>query len=59
MPCGQSVFPAQAEIATIPVHQWCLRDQTKLTTEHAMNSISLGALDLYADSHIGATDASK
>ena len=59
--CGPCVFLAQAEMATIPVsyHQLPSRRMIEQITKPAMISISRGALDLSADSHINATNASS
>ena len=57
---GPSIFPDQAEMATMPVPHQHLpsREMRNQTTKHAMTSTSQVLLDLSADSHINATSAS-
>ena len=58
--CGPSIFPDQAEMATILVPHQHLPSKgwTNQTTKHAMTSISPNVPDLSGDFHINATSVS-
>ena len=59
--CGLSVFPAQAERATmlVPPPQLPTRGMTDQNTKHVMTSTSQVAPDQCAISHTNVTDASS